>query len=86
MTFRLRQYIFNNTSQELLEKLRSEGNIRAGTKWMHIHPLIRDDPRYTNMLGQSGSTPLDLFWDKMEELDRDIRLKKNFVLDVIEVS
>ena len=52
---------------------------------MHIHPLIKDDPRYTNMLGQPGSTPLDLFWDKMEEVDRDIRLKKNFVLDVIEV-
>ncbi|KAF8476045.1 hypothetical protein BDZ91DRAFT_689892 [Kalaharituber pfeilii] len=69
---------------ELLDKLRSEGHIRAGTKWMHIHPLIKDDPRYTNMLGQPGSTPLDLFWDKMEEVDRDIRLKKNFLLDVIE--
>ena len=66
--------------------MRSEGRVRAGTKWMHIHPLIKDDPRYTNMLGQPGSTPLDLFWDKMEELDRDIRLKKNFLLDVIEVS
>ena len=62
-----------------------EGSIRAGTKWMHIHPLIKDDLRYTNMLGQSGSTPLDLFWDKMEEVDRDIRLKKNILLDVIEV-
>lgn len=50
-----------------------------------MFPLIKDDERYQNMLGQSGSTPLDLFWDILEEMERDIRLKRNTVQDVMEV-
>jgi pre-mRNA-processing factor 40 len=50
-----------------------------------VYPLIKDDERYQNMLGQSGSTPLDLFWDMVEEMERDIRLKRNTVQDVMEV-
>lgn len=50
-----------------------------------MYPLIKDDERYQNMLGQSGSTPLDLFWDALEEMERDIRLKRNIAQDVMEV-
>ena len=47
--------------------------------------MIKDDERYQNMLGQSGSTPLDLFWDVVEDMERDIRLKRNTVQDVMDV-
>ena len=57
-----------------------------GTKWKHIHPSIKDDERYLNMLGQPGSTPLDLFWDIMEEIERELRLKRNLVMDILDVS
>ncbi|KAI4086002.1 MAG: hypothetical protein LQ344_007934 [Seirophora lacunosa] len=68
----------------LLSELRAAGKIKAGAKWMHIHPSIKDDPRYTNMLGQPGSTPLDLFWDVVEEEERALRLVRNDVYDVLE--
>jgi pre-mRNA-processing factor 40 len=70
----------------LLRDLKAAGKINAGTKWTTIHPLIEDDPRYVAMLGQSGSTPLDLFWDMTEEEERILRVKRNDVLDVLEVS
>jgi pre-mRNA-processing factor 40 len=70
---------------ELLKDLRSAGKIKAGTKWTDIHDLIEDDPRYVAMLGQAGSTPLDLFWDMVEEEDRSLRNKRNDALDVLEV-
>jgi pre-mRNA-processing factor 40 len=70
----------------LLRDLKDAGKINAGTKWTTIHPLIEDDPRYVAMLGQSGSTPLDLFWDMTEEEERLLRTKRNDVLDVLEVS
>ena len=38
------------------------------------------------MLGQSGSSPLDLFWDVVEEEERAIRGPRNDVLDVLDVS
>ncbi|OKL60068.1 hypothetical protein UA08_04468 [Talaromyces atroroseus] len=69
---------------DLLKELRSQGKIKAGSKWMHIHALIQEDPRYVAMLGQSGSTPLDLFWDMVEEEERSLRGPRNDVLDVLD--
>lgn len=70
---------------ELLQKLRLQGKIKAGTKWMTILPEIEDDPRYVAVLGQAGSTPLDLFWDVIEEEERALRGRRNDVYDVLEV-
>lgn len=69
----------------LLKELRSQGKIKAGTKWMNIFPLIQDDPRYVAMLGQPGSSPLDLFWDTVEDEERALRGPRNDVLDVLDV-
>ena len=70
----------------LLKELRSQGKIKAGSKWMNICPIIKDDPRYHGILGQSGSSPLDLFWDVVEEEERSLRGPRNDVLDVLDVS
>ncbi|KAI1615986.1 hypothetical protein EDD36DRAFT_120171 [Exophiala viscosa] len=69
---------------EVLQGLRSQGKIKAGTKWMSILPQFEDDPRYVAMLGQAGSTPLDLFWDMLEEEERALRGRRNDVYDVLE--
>lgn len=71
---------------DLLRDLRQGGKIKAGTKWMDVQPLIEDDPRYVAILGQKGSTPLDLFWDIVEDEERALRGKRNEVLDVLDVS
>lgn len=48
--------------------LRSSGfNIRANTRWQDFYPLIKNDQRFLSMLGTSGSSPLDLFSDVVEE-------------------
>ena len=49
--------------QQCLQEVRANGKIKAGSKWMTVLPEIETDSRYVAMLGQSGSTPLDLFWD-----------------------
>ncbi|KIW99709.1 uncharacterized protein Z518_11122 [Rhinocladiella mackenziei CBS 650.93] len=69
---------------ELLQGLRSQGKIKAGSKWMSVLPEIEDDPRYVAMLGQAGSTPLDLFWDMVEDEERALRGRRNDVYDVLE--
>lgn len=70
----------------LLKDLRSANKIKAGTKWMDLVPLIEDDPRYVAMLGLPGSTPLELFWDTVEEEERVLRGKRNDVMDVLDVG
>lgn len=69
----------------LLQELKSKKIIKAGIKWSQIYPAIENDDRYQAMLGQSGSTPLDLFWDIVEEEERALRTTRNDVLDVLDV-
>ncbi|KAI9819914.1 MAG: hypothetical protein M1827_006484 [Pycnora praestabilis] len=68
----------------LLKDLKVSGKIKAGTKWMQVLVSIESDQRYIAMLGQSGSTPLDLFWDMVEEEERALRGRRNDVLDVLD--
>ena len=70
----------------LLHELKRSNKIKAGTKWSQIYPMVVGDERYVAMLGQSGSTPLDLFWDLVEEEERALRSTRNDVLDVMDVS
>ncbi|GAA5822553.1 hypothetical protein JCM10212_002457 [Sporobolomyces blumeae] len=53
----------------LLGELVAADQITSGTTWKSIYPLIDADPRYLNLLGVPGSSPLDLFWDVVDELD-----------------
>lgn len=71
---------------DLLREKRSQGLIKAGTKWSSLLPHIENDPRYVSILGQNGSTPLELFWDVIEEEERALRGRRNEVYDVLEVS
>ncbi|KAL1604485.1 U1 snRNP protein [Nothophoma quercina] len=71
---------------KLLNELRDSGKLRYGTKWKEIHPLIDNDPRYIAMLGQSGSSPVDLFWDALEEETGKFRTLRRYALDVLETQ
>ncbi|KAI9686092.1 MAG: hypothetical protein M1822_004075 [Bathelium mastoideum] len=70
--------------KSLLRDLKANGQIKAGAKWMDIFPLIENDHRFADMLGQTGSTPLDFFWDMVEEEEGFLRTKRNDVLDALD--
>lgn len=50
-----------------MQTLKNEGKIKASTKWSDIYLEIRDDNRYVDLLGNIGSSPLELFWDVVDE-------------------
>lgn len=68
----------------LLAELRKDGKIKAGSKWSKVYPLLEHDERYLAMAGQPGSTPMELFWDVVEEEERALRTTRNDILDVID--
>ncbi|KPM44664.1 Pre-mRNA-processing protein prp40 [Neonectria ditissima] len=70
--------------KSLLGELRKQGKINAGTKWSQIVSLIEKDERYINMAGLGGSTPQELFWDVIEDEERNLRGPRNEVLDVLQ--
>ena len=55
--------------KQMMNELQEKGTLNANSKWSHIYPLIKDDERFTSMVGQPGSTPLDYFYDIVDELD-----------------
>ncbi|CAG8453577.1 7909_t:CDS:10 [Acaulospora morrowiae] len=70
----------------LMEELRQKNIITAKSKWKEIYPVIHDDERYLNMLGQPGSSPLELFWDVVEELDEILYQQRKVVSEVLKAK
>ncbi|KAK5134431.1 hypothetical protein LTR08_006478 [Meristemomyces frigidus] len=70
--------------RQLLNEMLAHGKIKAGSKWQDFLPLVANDERYTHLIGTPGSSPLDLFWDLVEDEERKLRSKRNDALDVLE--
>lgn len=67
----------------LLTELHSQGAIRASTKWSDLRSRFANDPRYIALCGLPGSTPLELFWDIVEEERRALNLQREQVIDLL---
>ncbi|KAJ3262296.1 PRP40 pre-mRNA processing factor 40 [Boothiomyces macroporosus] len=63
---------------QLLKELKEKGMLHLEAKWSDVFKLIENDERFLNILGNSGSTPLELFWDEimiLENAHRESRRK-----------
>lgn len=58
--------------------------IRFNSDWNNdIYPRIKNDPRFLNLVGRNGSSPLDLFHDKVNQLRTILRTKSSLVEDIL---
>lgn len=65
---------------DLLSQLRAAEKITPSTTWKEIYPSLEHEPAYINLLENlghknrvsDGSTPQDLFFDVIEEFDREL--------------
>lgn len=62
--------------RDMLKNAVNNFEINAKTKWKDYVHKIQNDDRYYNLVGQEGSTPMDLFDDLMEELKREYKKNK----------
>uniref|UniRef100_A0A8D0HMC8 Pre-mRNA processing factor 40 homolog B n=1 Tax=Sphenodon punctatus TaxID=8508 RepID=A0A8D0HMC8_SPHPU len=51
--------------------------------WMELYPSLSTDNRFANMLGQPGSTPLDLFKFYVEDLKARFHDEKKIIKDIL---
>jgi pre-mRNA-processing factor 40 len=52
---------------------------------MDIYPLLKDKPEYNQVIAQPGSTPLELFWDIVEDLNDKLYYDRKVVSSYFEV-
>ncbi|KAL7421468.1 U1 snRNP protein [Cryptotrichosporon argae] len=55
----------------LLAELAAEGRLTRKSKWKDLYARIKDDDRYAALLGVSGSSPLDLWMDAVDDLQEE---------------
>ncbi|KAI9255189.1 hypothetical protein BDA99DRAFT_518130 [Phascolomyces articulosus] len=69
--------------RKLLAELTHRGIITARSLWKEVYPEIKDDSRYTNLLGVPESTPFNLFCDLLDVLDERLYQDKRLIYDIL---
>ncbi|XP_065928816.1 pre-mRNA-processing factor 40 homolog B isoform X2 [Magallana gigas] len=67
----------------LLDELHEQAKLNSMSLWMDLYRIISQDVRFTNMLGQPGSTPLDLFKFYVEDLKARFHDEKKIVKEIL---
>ncbi|KOB71845.1 putative spliceosomal protein fbp11/splicing factor prp40, partial [Operophtera brumata] len=70
-------------AQTLLDMLHEEGKLTSMSLWVELYPVISADMRFSAMLGQSGSTPLDLFKFYVENLKARFHDEKKIIKEIL---
>uniref|UniRef100_A0A674MX80 Pre-mRNA-processing factor 40 homolog A n=1 Tax=Takifugu rubripes TaxID=31033 RepID=A0A674MX80_TAKRU len=69
--------------QKFLDELHDHGQLHSMSSWMEMYPSLSSDIRFANMLGQPGSTPLDLFKFYVEDLKARYHDEKRIIKDIL---
>lgn len=67
----------------LLDSLHEEGKLTSMSLWVELYPLLSADLRFSAMLGQAGSTPLDLFKFYVEDLKARFHDEKRVIKEIL---
>lgn len=70
----------------LLDGLHEEGKLTSMSLWVELYPMISADIRFSAMLGQQGSTPLDLFKFYVENLKARFHDEKKVIKEILKES
>uniref|UniRef100_A0AAR2M497 Pre-mRNA-processing factor 40 homolog A n=1 Tax=Pygocentrus nattereri TaxID=42514 RepID=A0AAR2M497_PYGNA len=80
---RRRQRKNREAFQKFLDELHDHGQLHSMSAWMEMYPTISADIRFASMLGQPGSTPLDLFKFYVEDLKARYHDEKRIIKDIL---
>jgi pre-mRNA-processing factor 40 len=67
----------------LLDGLHEDGKLTSVSAWIELYPFISADLRFSAMLGQQGSTPLDLFKFYVDQLKAHYHDDKKLIKDIL---
>jgi len=68
---------------ELLDELHEAGKLTSMSLWVELYQAICADNRFSHMLGQPGSTPLDLFKFYVEDLKSRYTMEKKVIKEIL---
>ncbi|CAF4570242.1 unnamed protein product [Rotaria socialis] len=66
-----------------LDELHEQGKLHSMSLWVELFGTVSNDERFSKMLGQPGSTPLDLFKFYVEDLKARFHDEKKVVKEIL---
>ncbi|CAF4548071.1 unnamed protein product, partial [Didymodactylos carnosus] len=66
-----------------LDELHDQGKLHSMSLWVDLFSIISNDDRFSRMLGQPGSTPLDLYKFYVEDLKARFHDEKKIVKEIL---
>lgn len=66
-------------AREGFKKLLNSIPIRANSLFEDVFPLIENEDAFIELCGRNGSTPLEFFWDIVDEKNQMLKVKKDLV-------
>lgn len=60
--------------------------INAGSLFKDVFPQFEDEDLFIEICGRNGSTPLELFWDIVDEKSQELKVKKDLMEAVLRES
>jgi len=67
----------------LLDALHEDGKLTSMSTWVELYPTISADLKFSAMLGQPGSTPLDLFKFYVDQLKANFHDDKKIIKEIL---
>merc|ERR1739846_139947 len=67
----------------VLDELHEAGKLTSMSLWVELYPTVSADIRFTALLGQPGSTPLDLFKFYVEDLKSRFHDEKKIIKEIL---
>jgi pre-mRNA-processing factor 40 len=57
--------------------------LNINSKWKEIYKEIKDHPTLLSIIGNQGSTPLELFWDELMEMEDLYRPSRRLIFETV---
>ena len=67
----------------VLDELHEQGKLTSMSLWWELYPLVSQDSRFHALLGQPGSTPLDLFKFYVKDLKARFHDEKRIIKEIL---
>lgn len=77
-------YRNDRRARDAFKKLLLLVTISAKTQFLDILPEIEDNDAFIEICGRNGLTPLELFWDAVDEKKQALNVKKDIVKQVLQ--
>ncbi|PWN39967.1 hypothetical protein IE81DRAFT_248013 [Ceraceosorus guamensis] len=79
---RHRRVAFRKRLQELV----SDGRLTALTPWPAIYQIVKSDSGFPELMGQPGSSPLDLYFDVIDDLEQKLATSVKLVEELLQAN